>query len=273
MDTKDLLNIAIHASILAGKEIMKIFEKGDFEVNHKKDSSPVTIADLNAHKTISDLLKETKLPILSEEGTHLSYNERKEWKLYWLVDPLDGTKEFVRKSNDFTVNIALIENNKPILGVIYIPVTHELFFGATEIGAFKYTVETDEMDLDFENIQSKSKKLDGICRNENFTIAGSRSHVNEDMLAYYEEMKIKYPELEIISRGSSLKFCMLAEGKAHIAPRIGPTCEWDTGAGHAILNAAGGFVFQWDSDRELVYNKENLLNPNFLAKGVVNYER
>jgi 3'(2'), 5'-bisphosphate nucleotidase len=264
------LNIALQASVSAGREILKIFEQGDFEVEHKKDSSPVTVADKNSNAIITEFLEQTELPVLSEEGRRIPFSERRNWKRYWLVDPLDGTKEFVRKSTDFTVNIALIENHKSVLGVIYIPFTKELFFGAKEIGAFKYIVNSDESDFKFKTIRIDSKQLDGICLNPNFTITGSRSHINTELLAYYEEMKKKYPGTEIISRGSSLKFCLLAEGKAHIAPRIGPTYEWDTAAGHAILNAVGGFVFQRGTEIELIYNKETLLNPNFIAKNKIN---
>lgn len=266
MKTEILLNFAIQASFEAGLEIMKIFKSDEFHVEHKLDSSPVTIADKNAHQIIVDILESTNLPVLSEEGRNISYEERKNWERYWLVDPLDGTKDFVKRNTDFTVNIALIEKNIPILGVIYIPVTKELFFGEKEMGSFKYQVENENSDLQFENIFHKLQKLDATCRNENLTIVGSRSHVNAETVAYFDSLKTKYPNTEISSRGSSLKFCILAEGKAHLAPRIGPTYEWDTAAGHAILNAAGGYVYQWGGDTELIYNKENLLNPNFLAK-------
>jgi len=257
----ELLDLAIKASILAGKAILKIY-KTEFDVEYKDDNSPLTIADKRSHQIISELLNETRLPILSEEGLAIDYSIRKDWQKFWLVDPLDGTKEFIKRNGDFTVNIALIENILPELGVIYVPVTDELFYGNTEIGAYKVDLASSF------NTSEKLKKaaIKLPLKESSPVVVASRSHLNEETANFINELKNTEPDTKILSRGSSLKICMVAENKKAVYPRFAPTYEWDTAAGHAILRSAGGKMFNAkQSDNELTYNKENLLNPWFVA--------
>ncbi len=258
------LTIAIKSSLLAGKAILDVYESDDFEVRLKSDNSPLTLADKKAHKIIFDCLTKTQYPILSEEGKNIPYNERKKWDEYWLVDPLDGTKEFIKRNGEFTVNIALIKSNTPVLGVIYVPVTKDLYFSENETGAFK-AINVDS-DSDLEQLKSLSFKLPFYTENEIFTVVGSRSHMNAETKKIISELKTEHGEVKFVSKGSSLKICMVAEGIADIYPRFGPTMEWDTAAGHAIALGAGCVVSQIDEITPLKYNKEDLLNPWFVIK-------
>ena len=264
--TNNLLITAIKASVEAGKAIIDIYENHDFQVNFKEDNSPLTIADKKGHNIIFDALVKLELPILSEEGEIPDYNTRKNWDKYWCIDPLDGTKEFIKRNGEFTVNIALIEKNTPIAGVIYVPVTKELYFSSQEIGAFKID---DISDIDFNDLDKlikKSAKLPIQKNREVFTIVASRSHLNEETENFINKMKQRYGKVETISKGSSLKLCMLAEGLADIYPRYAPTMEWDTAAGSAIVLNAGFELTKDDGITPLDYNKENLLNPSFIVK-------
>ena len=263
MGTNQLIDIAINASLLAGEKIRKVYASSDFGVTEKGDFSPLTKADTEAHLQISKLLGPTKIPVLSEEGIHLAFAERKRWKTFWLVDPLDGTKEFIRRNDEFTVNIALIHENHPIAGVIYIPVSEELYAGIVDIGAWK--IVHPEMDCTFEWITEHGTRLPQTKTNQPFSVVSSRSHFNDQTMAFIENLKNIHPDLKIIHKGSSIKFCMIAEGTADIFLRFGPTMEWDSAAGHAILKAVGKNVFHTDQQTEIHYNKENLLNPNFIA--------
>ncbi len=261
-----LINTAIQAAIKAGKEILSIYNdpQSDFSIERKADNSPLTIADKASHRIINELLQDTNLPLLSEEGKQISYAERKNWESFWLVDPLDGTKEFIKRNDEFTVNIALITNGKPEMGVIYVPVTGTLYVGITGTGTWKLENVTDS--VNFEILQQSGEKLTGSIPHETYTVIGSRSHRNEETNQYIDKLREKHPQLEIISRGSSLKICQVAEGLADEYPRFGPTMEWDTAAGHAIANAAGKKLWLTDYSQELNYNKENLLNPYFIVK-------
>ncbi len=264
--TKELILSAIKASVKAGEEIMKVYGSDDFGTSIKADNSPLTQADKNAHAVISEILNTTNLPVLSEEGKNIPYEERKDWDLFWLVDPLDGTKEFIKRNGDFTVNIALIENGIPLASVIFIPVTGILYFAEQTTGAYKMEY-SQWMGLDIENLDfliDISEKLP-LTKTDVYTVVGSRSHMNEETETYFNKLKKEHGKIEIISRGSSLKLCMVAEGEADIYPRFGPTTEWDTAAGHAIVTAAGGSVTQPDGS-PMLYNKENLLNPYFIVK-------
>ncbi|MCF8363272.1 MAG: 3'(2'),5'-bisphosphate nucleotidase CysQ [Prolixibacteraceae bacterium] len=254
------LKIAIKASVDAGKQIMKIYQTADFGVEFKKDSSPLTVADKNAHNTIMKYLSQTRFPVLSEEGKDIDYDERKKWNTFWLVDPLDGTKEYIKKNDEFTVNIALIEKNAPIAGVVYVPATNCLYY-ADKNGAFFI----DELQ-GIENLEKQAKKLPlEEVRNE-FVVVGSRSHMSDETEKYISELDHQGKPLKIVSKGSSLKICMVAEGKADCYPRLGPTMEWDTAAGHAIAKYAGKSVIQYPELSDLEYNKENLLNPYFIVQ-------
>jgi len=266
MDLKTSLLLAIEASLHAGKEILAIYQK-DFVVEYKEDHSPLTKADQNAHDIICKHLSKEELPILSEEGKKIPYAERKNWKYLWIVDPLDGTKEFVKKNDEFTVNIALIKNGIPLLGVILAPAIGKLYFGARGLGSYYTPINITQKEFDIEEIFSMSRKMPfKQLRNNSYKIVASRSHLNAETENTVNNIRKAHSNLKFISIGSSLKFCLLAEGKANIYPRLAPTMEWDTAAGHAILKYAGGNVWQYNEGMELVYNKENLLNPWFIAE-------
>lgn len=258
---------AIKAAIDAGKAIINIYENESFDVEMKSDNSPLTKADKKAHEIIMSYLDKTDIPVLSEEGKHMDYSERKGWSKFWLVDPLDGTKEFINRNGEFTVNIALIEDQKPIAGVIYVPVSKEIYLGIVDESAWKMKTEDSEIDTKF--VKNNAKKISAEKYSKGkFIVVGSRSHMNEATKAFISELEKNHGETEIMSRGSSLKLCMVAEGKAHAYPRFAPTMEWDTGAGHAVAKASGAVVINKETGNELIYNKEDLLNPWFLVKPV-----
>lgn len=254
-----LTKTAIKAAIKAGNEILDVYYNFDFGVEFKSDNSPLTVADKRAHQAIAQVLHETNLPVLSEEGKSIPYEERKTWRLFWLVDPLDGTKEFIKRNDEFTVNIALIEGNSPVAGVVYVPVSRELFWG-NHSGSFKAIIENENEPLS--NIQ----QLPSVNTKEKFVIAGSKSHMNPETEAFIESLDKKGKTVELKSKGSALKICMIAEGVADIYPRLAPTMEWDTAAGHAIVKFAGKEIVQFENTKPLVYNKENLLNPWFIVE-------
>ena len=263
----DQLLLAIKASLFAGEKILEVYSSNDFEIKLKSDDSPLTLADQNAHKIIVENLEKTNIPILSEEGKNIPFEERQNWEYYWLVDPLDGTKEFIKRNGEFTVNIALIEKDTPVLGVIYVPVTKDLYFSEKSLGAYK-AINIDQ-ETNFDNVNSLiqlSFKLPFFIDNEVFTVVGSRSHMNDETEEFIAKLKAKYSEVDFISKGSSLKICMVAEGLANIYPRFAPTMEWDTAAGHAIALGAGCKVTQADEKTSLSYNKKELLNPWFIVK-------
>ena len=253
----ELLELAKTAALEAGAEIMKIYTDPmqDFGVEKKSDNSPLTLADKAAHFCIIRYLQETGIPILSEEGSHLPYEERKRWKRLWVVDPLDGTKEFIKKNGEFTVNIALVDEGTPVLGVIYIPVTGVLYYGIVGVGAWKETPGTIE-----------SLPVEGEVGRGSFVIVASRSHMTPETEAYVEEVRRNHSQVELISSGSSIKICLVAEGAADAYPRFAPTMEWDTAAGDAIARAAGKKVIDVQTGSPLVYNKEDLHNPWFLVE-------
>jgi 3'(2'), 5'-bisphosphate nucleotidase len=267
--TEDFLTIAVTSAINAGGEISRIYNDPDTDlsVEKKSDNSPLTIADKASHDIIKQLLEQTGLPILSEEGRNISFEERKDWKSFWLVDPMDGTKEFIKRNGEFTVNIALIADRKPVAGVIYVPVTGVLYAGITGKGAWK--LMATESDISLSKLMNKGDKLPCSSLPDNFTIVESRSHRNKKTENYINKLKEKYGTVNTIIIGSSLKICMVAEGTAHLYPRFGTTMEWDTAAGHAIANSVGEKLLLMDSTDELTYNKENLKNPDFIA-GKVN---
>lgn len=244
---RDVCSIATKAA----DEIMHIYAS-DFAIEQKNDKSPLTAADMAAHETICRNLTDRTpdIPVLSEESADIPLSERKDWNRYWLVDPLDGTREFIKRNGEFTVNIALIEQNYPVLGVVHVPVTGVTYFAVKGHGAFK-----QQPDVAPEKIKVKSTTLEDI------TIAGSRSHGNELQKTFIENMKSN----KIIAIGSSLKFCLVAEGLVDIYPRFGPTSEWDTAAAQCIVEEAGGIVIDTSFNR-LIYNtKDSLINPDFLV--------
>jgi len=269
-----LLYQAIQAAIKAGQAILKIYET-DFTVTHKPDQSPLTLADCESHRIIVEQLETVGLPILSEEGRQLPYQERQPWHTFWLLDPLDGTKEFVKRNGEFTVNIALITDEKPVMGVIYLPVADVLYFGTTENGAYKMTPAAERLVALLSPEEDKHQRISELCASaerlplpspKRFTVVGSRSHSTPDVDAIVEKLRKIHGDVDLIPAGSSLKICMVAEGRAQLYPRTGPTMEWDTAAGQAIAEAAGAEMVVFDSGKPMRYNKENLRNPWFIVK-------
>jgi len=299
MDYSELLIGVLQCVKEAGKAILEVYHR-DFEVVLKDDCSPLTKADKRSHEIIERSLIDSRmrvgnetLPILSEEGRDISYEERSRWHFFWLVDPLDGTKEFVKKNGEFTVNVALVENNKPVLGVIYAPTKDIAYFAAKGFGA--YEVEGSVIDhirinarigreahnsgvtagvsaerTMMQHVLSRSRDLafseSKIDKGKDeITVIGSRSHATSEVEDYINKIKEKYDTVNVISAGSALKFCLVAEGKADIYPRFGPTMEWDTAAGQIIVEESGGTVVEVESGVPMHYNKVNLKNPWFLV--------
>ena len=261
---KKNLQTAINASLEAGAAIMEIYDSV-YEVEYKDDKSPLTEADTNANRIINSYLIPTGIPIISEENKQIDYAVRKNWKKCWIVDPVDGTKEFIKRNGEFTVNISLVENNKPILGVIYVPASKELYYAEVETNyAYKAKLNSHQETID--EILSKATQLEPKASSNCIQVVGSRSHMSQETLDYTDELKKEGKEVEIVSKGSSLKFCLVAEGLADVYPRFAPTMEWDTAAGQAICNAVGVVVISKETDKPLLYNKENLLNPWFIVE-------
>tara|TARA_R110000824_G_scaffold336_9_gene2230 strand:+ start:28111 stop:28917 length:807 start_codon:yes stop_codon:yes gene_type:complete len=259
MTHAELLNSVKSISREAGNAILEVYNReGSIKYVYKDDHSPLTEADLAANKIITKALKELQadIPILSEESVDIDWDERRQWSKYWLVDPLDGTKEFIKGNGEFTVNIALIDNHVPVLGVVYVPVKNILYAGSSELGAFK---ETDGV--------SKAINVKHTSLEECAKIVASRSHRGTELDAWLDKVKSKFGEIELLSMGSSLKICLVAEGKADIYPRLALTSEWDTAAAQAILEAAGGTLTDAAFNLYRYNLKENILNPYFFAIG------
>lgn len=258
------LDLTIEAAIKAGEAIMAVYGS-DFEVLYKADESPLTLADQRANALIMTYLETTDIPIISEENKQVPYETRKDWSACWMVDPLDGTKEFVKRNGEFTVNIALIENGEPILGVIYVPVTQVLYFAISpQQKAFKIVLKGNDLSVD--TIREQAINLKISVNDNGLRVVGSRSHMNSETIKYLEYLKSVTKQTQtMVSVGSSLKFCLLVEGAADIYPRFAPTMEWDTAAGHAICSALDIQVVQESNGAELHYNKADLLNPYFIA--------
>jgi 3'(2'), 5'-bisphosphate nucleotidase len=276
MTPDNRLQLAVSAAIQAGKAILEVYET-DFAVDHKSDHSPLTLADRNAHDILVGRLETTGIPILSEEGRHLPFQERRQWQTFWLLDPLDGTKEFIKRNGEFTVNIALVSKGRPVMGVIYVPVADVLYFGREGGGAYKLSEAAQTLaPFDTPDRENQAKIKTSLAEAarlplhrpdvNRFTVVGSRSHSTPEVDAIVARLKTRYDDVRLISAGSSLKICMVAEGRAHMYPRTGPTMEWDTAAGQAIAEAAGAAMEVFDTGEPLRYNKENLLNPWFIVK-------
>lgn len=253
------MKIATDAAIMAGKAIMRIYDSPDqdFGIELKDDDSPLTLADKASHCCILKQLEQTGIPVLSEEGAHVPYEERKEWRRLWIIDPLDGTKEFIKRNGEFTVNIALVEDGAPRFGIIYIPVIREFYAGLVGFAAYKFSGEGV---LNMQTIPFRSS------RPRPFTIAASRSHLDPETEYYIKLMRKEHGQIDVVNRGSSLKMCMVAEGSADVYPRFAPTMEWDTAAGDAIVRAAGHKVVDAKTGEPLTYNKPDLHNPWFIVK-------
>ena len=260
------LQTAIQAAVKGGSAIMEVYAGEDLGVEYKDDHSPLTLADKKCNDIINSYLRATKFPIISEENRQLDYDERKDWETCWIVDPLDGTKEFVKRNGEFTVNIALVSQGKPVLGVIYVPDSKQLYIADVEqqwAAKFQlngHEVDTQELDIEAHRISAAQQAAEQI------RVVGSRSHMNEATENFVSSLSDIYEEVDIVSKGSSLKFCLVAEGKADVYPRFAPTMEWDTAAGQAICEAVGLQVISKETDEPLLYNKKNLLNPWFIVK-------
>jgi len=258
------LKTAIEASLIAGEVIMQVYDTV-FDVEIKDDKSPLTEADKRANEIINSFLLPTNIPIISEESKQTDYSVRKKWEMCWVVDPVDGTKEFIKRNGEFTVNIALINKGMPMLGVIYVPATKTIYFADVKNKeAFKANLS--EHNTNVETILKIAKPLRPKPPNSSpKQVVGSRSHMNQETLDFVDTLKNNGNDVEIVSKGSSLKFCLVAEGNADIYPRFAPTMEWDTAAGQAICNAVDIDVISRETNEQLQYNKENLLNPWFLV--------
>ena len=263
-----LASAAATAAVRAGSLIMEVYNSDDFQVNLKSDATPLTLADRKAHEEIKNLLGKTRIPLLSEEGRNILFDERRAWEYFWMVDPLDGTKEFIKRNGEFTVNIALIYKQFPIMGIVYVPVSGELYFGQNTLGAFKkVNVEpSSTVSFTFEELIENAISLPCSPKPSVYTVVGSRSHMSKDTEQFIEKLKDTHGEISMLSRGSSLKMCMVAEGNADIYPRLANTSEWDTAAGQAVAEAAGCEVIDFDSRERMMYNKDVLQNPWFIVQ-------
>ena len=269
-----------------GSSLLEVYSR-DFTVELKDDKTPITEADRNAHGIISEGLRSfpvddyTELPLLSEEGRAIPFDERRGWKRFWMIDPLDGTKEFVKRNGEFTVNIAVIEKGRPVLGFVYVPLTAVLYFGQVGAGSFRTAPRRDDAPaasgLTAESIREARPlpEADTPVRGPGMPVTtspdvlkavASRSHMNDETGAFIGELERRFGKpVELTSAGSSIKLCRIAEGTADVYPRFAPTMEWDTAAADAVCRAAGCYVIDRESGKDLEYNKRELGNPHFLA--------
>lgn len=271
MISESYLVDAVRAALKAGEAILDVYDT-DFQVEAKSDESPLTLADKKSHTIIQSALAHHGIPSISEEGRSVPYEQRRQWSRMWVVDPLDGTKEFVKRNGEFTVNIALIDDQHPVMGVVYAPVPEYLYFAAKDIGTYKLSppaLNSLQPDFQIRDIMAVSQKLP-IKRtgpsSQVYTIVGSRSHGTSELEAFVAQKRKEKGTVDFIQAGSSLKICLVAEGAADIYPRLGPTMEWDTAAGHAVAEFAGATVLGYPENRPMKYNKPDLLNPWFVVE-------
>ena len=271
MNYSQILHQTIIAAVLAGNEILDVYNT-KFEVEYKDDKSPLTLADKKASQKIVQLLEQYNIPVLSEEGKHDDFETRKLWNKLWIVDPLDGTKEFVKRNGEFTVNIALVEDEFPTIGVIFSPVSQDLYFSVKSMGAFKINGSTlsnyigDIENVSLDTLFSLAQKLPIVTDRNNYVVVASRSHMSTETYQHIAALRLAQKEVDIVTTGSSIKMCWVAEGIADEYPRFGPTMEWDTAAGQAILNEAGATLIDLETKTPMRYNREKLLNNWFIAK-------
>jgi len=251
-DTNELLQAALQATRAACREIMQIYHQSHVAHQEKADQSPLTLADTNAHHVIMQWLQPTGIPVISEEGKNIPYETRRQWHRIWLVDPLDGTREFIQRNGEFTVNIALISRQQPVMGIVAVPAADEIYYGGPDLGAFVMRAG---------NIRPLPVRRSVSLAAPQLRVVASRSHLDEQTAKFIETLQ----QPQLVTRGSSLKFMMLAEGTADVYPRYAPTMEWDTAAAHAIVNAVGLKVYQANTLNELMYNKQSLVNPAFVC--------
>ena len=260
-----MLNLFLHTAIKAGRAILEIYNSKAYSIETKADESPLTTADLRSNAIINEAVRDLGLPVLSEENKAVPYSGRKDWKEFILVDPLDGTKEFIKRNGEFTVNIALIRDGYPVMGVIYAPVLDVLYWGSEEHGSWKLEKASVKFN-DKDPFKGAEKLPLNGTGNGSLRVVASKSHFSSETEDFVNSLETKGKDIELVSRGSSLKLCLVAEGQADIYPRLGPTMEWDTAAGHAIAKYAGCRVEKFENNKELEYNKEDLLNPWFIVK-------
>ena len=262
MNLENLANPLMEIAEKASEAILKIYGTDDFQVQSKDDDSPLTAADMAAHNLIiAGLAALTpNIPVLSEESKGISQEERQSWSMFWLVDPLDGTKEFIKRNGEFTVNIALVENGAVVMGVVHAPILETTYYGIKDKGSFK------KLDGKVEQISVKGHEASQAVK-----LVASRSHAGEETVAFIGKLELAYPSVEAVSKGSSLKLCLVAEGVAHIYPRFGPTMEWDTAAAHCVAEQAGATVTNMQGE-PLRYNKDNLLNPYFVINSNIPWQ-
>ena len=265
---EDMWKAAVPAALKAGEAILEVYYSEYFGQREKADKSPITEADLRAHLCIQEALEKTPYPILSEEGRDIPYEERQKWDPFWMVDPLDGTKEFIKRNGEFTVNIALISKGIPVCGLVYVPVSRVLYLGLGPGEAWRLEVPAAiDVNESFDAAHlAGGIKLPEASRDTAYRVVASRSHMNAETAEFIQMLEKNYPEVRLASRGSSLKICMVAEGAADIYPRFAPTMEWDTAAGQAVAEAAGMEMLDYHSKKPLRYNKPNLLNPWFVVQ-------
>lgn len=265
-----LLPNLFNAAVRAGAAIMQVYKKKeDYGISIKSDNTPITDADRRAHETIKNYLGQTRIPILSEEGREMHYEERCNWELFWLVDPLDGTVEFIKGNNEFTVNIALMENNRTVASVVYIPYLEKIYLAWNGGGSFRKenVVADPQAGYSYEQIFADLQRLPiASSRREHLVVAVSRSHKSPETQAYVDQLRERQPDLEVVEQGSSYKFCLLAEGAVDFYVRTTPTYEWDTAAGELILSEAGGETLSLPKYAPLEYNKTDLGNPWFVCR-------
>lgn len=265
-----LLSSLFNAAVRAGASIMEIYKnRDDYDISLKDDKSPITFADRQAHKAIREYLGRTRIPVLSEEGREMRYDERRNWELFWLVDPLDGTVEFIKGNNEFTVNIALMENNVCMCAVVYVPYLEKIYVAGRGEGAFVKAGVAPESNSDYtyEQIITGWARLPFAEQGDrgSLRVAVSRSHQTPDTAAHINRLRRQWPDLEVVEQGSSYKFCLLAEGRVDYYVRTTTTYEWDTAAGELILAEAGGRIHTLPDGEPLQYNKEDLRNPWFVC--------
>jgi 3'(2'), 5'-bisphosphate nucleotidase len=256
MNNQKLVEDCIALAKKAGDAILEVYQAASAEVQYKKDDSPLTKADLASHKVLVDGLSALtpEIPILSEEDSEISYEVRSQWETFWLLDPLDGTKEFIQRNGDFTVNIALIQKNAPTIGIVYAPVRQQMYYAGVGLGSFLQYANAEPIKLYVEEPTA------GPLR-----VVVSRSHAGAETEAFVEKLRSKWNQnVEVVSVGSSLKLCYIADKSAHVYPRLGPTMEWDIAAAQCVVEQAGGVVLDLQKNR-LVYNKPDLHNPYFIA--------
>jgi len=269
MELPELLKLAIKASLQAGEEIVKIYAT-DFYVETKSDNTPVTHADKTSGKTIASVLKVSNIPVISEEELVPEYTTRKDWERVWIVDPLDGTKEYIKRNGEFAVNIALVENGIPIAGVIYAPVLKDLYFACKNCGSYKISLLGTDSGFTMTKVPDdffqRATKLPSQRPPKDYTVIASRSHLSREINEHINALKNIYENVNMISVGSAIKQCWVAEGRAHEYARYGLTMEWDTAAGQCILEEAGCQLIDLQTNMPMLYNRESMRNNYFIAK-------